>query len=204
MEILIQQQQPEQQINIEAKLRKQQLESEIENRWLHQEETNLKKRLSLITTGIELDNTTSNGPFSSNYFQQQNSRKFSPQNSISGPQSLTDQMPSTPNSSSDSRPHTPGSNPGTLKSKSMSLERCSTPTNGSDDKLVKKTLPLDRDNDFVYEATTNVVKAIMALTQGVENPGGYLDLVKNVGIELRALLSSVDQLTAAFPPQAHK
>lgn len=192
---------------METRLRKQQLESEIDSRWLHQEETNLKKRLSLITTGggQELDN--SNGTFSNNFFPQQpqNTRKFSPQNSVSGPQSLNDQCPLTPNSATDSRPHTPGSNPGTLKTtKSISLERCLTPTNGSEEKSVKKTLQLDRENDLVYEATKNVVKSIMVLTQGVENPVGYLDLVKCIGVELRTLLSSVDQLTSSFPPQAHK
>lgn len=194
---------------MEARLRKQQLESEIDSRWLHQEETNLKKRLSLITTGGGQEMENSNGSTFANNFlpsqQQQTARKFSPQNSISGPQSLNDQCPSTPNSTTDSRPHTPGSNPGTLKTtKNMSLERCSTPTSGSEDKTVKKTLQLDRENDLVYEATKNVVKSIMVLTQGVENPVGYLDLVKNIGIELRTLLSSVDQLTTSFPPQAHK
>lgn len=69
-----------------------------------------------------------------------------------------------------------------------------------------KTMPLDRTNDTVYMATTNVVKAIMTLSQGVEkaNAVEYLDLVKNVGIELRNLLGSVDTLSVVFPPQAHK
>lgn len=200
-------------MNLEARLRKQQLESEIDSRWLHQEESNLKKRLSLITAagGQEMDNLNNGGGGISdnNFYQQQNVRKFSPQNSVTGQQNLNEQCPSTPNSTTDSRPHTPGSNPGTLKTtKSMSMERCSTPTGGggssSDEKLMKKTLQLDRDNDQVYEATKNVVKSIMVLTQGVENPVGYLDLVKNIGVELRTLLSSVDQLTTSFPPQAHK
>lgn len=82
---------------------------------------------------------------------------------------------------------------------------------GGDEKLVgrkdsAKTLALDRTNDGVYSATTNVVKAIMLLSQGVEKAVAieYLDLVRNVGIELRALLSSVDVLASLFPPQAHK
>lgn len=64
----------------------------------------------------------------------------------------------------------------------------------------------DRTNDVVYAATTSVVKAIMALSQGVERAvaSDYLDLVRNVGIELRALLSSVDSLAAIFPVQATK
>lgn len=73
-------------------------------------------------------------------------------------------------------------------------------------KEVTRTLALDRTNDAVYTATTNVVKAIMSLSQGVEKAAAieYLDLVRNVGIELRALLSSVDTLASIFPPQAHK
>lgn len=65
---------------------------------------------------------------------------------------------------------------------------------------------LDRTNDFVYTATTSVVKAIMALSQGVEKAVAveYLDLVRNVGVELRELLSSVDKLSSQFPPQAHR
>lgn len=69
-----------------------------------------------------------------------------------------------------------------------------------------KTHPLDRSNDPVYTATTNVVKAIMILSQGVEKAiaTDYLDLVKNVGFELRALLASVDNLSGLFSAQAHK
>lgn len=69
-----------------------------------------------------------------------------------------------------------------------------------------KTISLDRTNDQVYSATTKVVKAIMALSHGVEKAAAieYLDLVRYVGIELRALLSSVDTLASIFPPHALK
>lgn len=65
---------------------------------------------------------------------------------------------------------------------------------------------MDRTSDPVYTATTNVVKAIMTLSQGVEKAIAieYLDLVKNVGFELRALLASVDNLSSSFSAQAHK
>lgn len=73
-------------------------------------------------------------------------------------------------------------------------------------KELTKTLSLDRSNDHVYSATTKVVKAIMSLSQGVEKAAAveYLDLVRNVGMELRALLSSVDVLASIFPPLALK
>lgn len=71
---------------------------------------------------------------------------------------------------------------------------------------ITKPVAPDRTNDAVYAATTNVVKAIMTLSQGVDRAVAreYLDLVRNVGIELRTLLSSVDALASIFPAQAHK
>lgn len=97
---------------LEAKLRKQQQESEVDSKWLQQEENNLKKRLSLITSAAggasfdqqpqqqqELNNGS--GSLSGSYHSQQ-SPHFSPQNTMSGPQSLGDHYPTTPNTS-DSR-----------------------------------------------------------------------------------------------------
>lgn len=77
---------------------------------------------------------------------------------------------------------------------------------GQHKKEISQKLSIDRTNDDVYYATTNVVKAIMSLSQGVEKAVAvqYLDLVRDVGIELRALLSSVDGLATNFPPQALK
>ncbi|XP_026676068.1 focal adhesion kinase 1 [Diaphorina citri] len=68
------------------------------------------------------------------------------------------------------------------------------------------TADLDRTNDKVYECTTTVVKAIMALSQSVQQnlTEHYLELVKRVGTELRNLLTSVDNLVVMFPPSAHK
>uniref|UniRef100_A0A2M3ZFM1 Focal adhesion kinase 1 n=1 Tax=Anopheles braziliensis TaxID=58242 RepID=A0A2M3ZFM1_9DIPT len=214
---------------LEEKLRKQQQESEIDSKWLQQEESNLKKRLSLITTAtgnMSLEQQTASvaipqdggtppinggGSLSGSYHSQQ-SPHFSPQNTMSGPQSLGDHYPTTPNTT-DSRPHTPGSGGGggMIKSKSSSMERCTTPQSGDEKFAVKKveptkTMPLDRTNDMVYNATTSVVKSIMALSQGVDRAQApeYLNLVRNVGIELRTLLGAVDQLSVNFPAQSHK
>lgn len=149
--------------------------------------------MSLITTGTA-DCDTNGGGFPS-------TSRFSPQTSVSsGPQSLPVE---TTSGLGDSRPHTPGSNSGTLRatasSSSTSLDKSLTAD-------VRKTLSLDRSNDAVYTATTGVVKAIMALSQGVERSiaAEYLDLVKNIGIELRILLGSVDQVSTQFPAQAHR
>ncbi|KAG5675981.1 hypothetical protein PVAND_005837 [Polypedilum vanderplanki] len=65
---------------------------------------------------------------------------------------------------------------------------------------------IDRQNDPIYKCTTNVVRAVMTLSSGVEksNMSEYLDLVKNVGLELRNLLGTVDHISSQFPPQTHK
>lgn len=66
------------------------------------------------------------------------------------------------------------------------------------------TADLDRTNDRVYDSTTAVVKAIMELTAGVHRSGKveYLELVRNVGLELRVLLGSVDEVVDFFPDTA--
>lgn len=68
------------------------------------------------------------------------------------------------------------------------------------------TADLDRSNDKVYDCTTQVVKAVMTLSQGVQQSHAdqYLDLVRNVGLDLRALLASVDQIITLFPSSAHR
>src|SRR5699024_652524 len=55
---------------------------------------------------------------------------------------------------------------------------------------------LDRKNDPVYWSTINVVNPVRHLLKGVEavNTDEYIDLVKNVGLELRNLLAHVDLL----------
>lgn len=77
--------------------------------------------------------------------------------------------------------------------------------------VVKKLEPtptakLDRTNDRVYDATTAVVRAVMLLSQGVQQSKTdlYVDLVKKVGLDLRSLLSSVDELMPHFPVSTHR
>lgn len=107
---------------LEAKLRKQQEESEVDQRWLQQEESNLKKRLSLITSSNSADEAS--GPLSGSYHGTQ-----------SGPQSLDHCFTTAPGN--DLRPTTP--NTANLnRSLSRSMERSITPSSSSDEKLVQK------------------------------------------------------------------
>ena len=68
------------------------------------------------------------------------------------------------------------------------------------------TADLNRTNDKVYECTTSVVRAVMSLSQGVQQSRAeqYLELVRRVGIELRSLLASVDGLVEILPIAAHR
>lgn len=70
----------------------------------------------------------------------------------------------------------------------------------------KADAKVDRKNDPVYLCTTNVVRAIMKLSSGVEKSqiDDYLELVKTVGLELRTLLGTVDLISSNFPPVTHK
>ncbi|XP_063217421.1 focal adhesion kinase 1 isoform X2 [Bacillus rossius redtenbacheri] len=168
------------QLLLEQRLRQQQRESEEDSRWLAEEETNLKKRLSVATSlSDRSDADSTDGTGSS--------------------------LPRTP----------PSSPPATLREGQSLDERSSTLlSNGSAEErviVVKKMEPtptadLDRTNDKVYDCTTNVVKAVMSLSQGVQQSRAdqYLELVRRVGIELRALLTSVDYLVPIFPISAHR
>lgn len=153
---------------IEAKLRQQQLQSEEDSRWLRQEESNLKKRLS-ITQSFGSDHSDS-------------SERLTDSPSLAAPAVEKDRS-STPGSSGGEERHF----------------------------IVKKMEPtptaaLDRNNDRVYDSTTSVVRAVMALSQGVQahQANLYLDLVKKVGLELRELLAAVDRLIPAFPSNTHR
>ncbi|KAL1501947.1 hypothetical protein ABEB36_007171 [Hypothenemus hampei] len=159
---------------LERKLRQQQLESNEDSRWLAESETNLEKRLSTVltseTTSLESVHTTSEGNPSNRLKSVQNSNE-----------SLNRSKSSSPSSS-----HL------------NSLERR---FQGNQQEKDVPTAIIERDNDKVYKCTTEVVKAIMSLSQGVQQSRSdqYLDLVKNVGLELKLLLTSVDEIVADFP-----
>lgn len=151
---------------LDARLRRQQEESEKDSRWLLQQEDNIKKRLSIASlTDVKIEQTNGGS------------------NHVTGKPPVAERTPLSPRLPADQ--HSSSSN-------------ASSPQ--PNDKKV------DRINDPVYKCTTNVVKAIMQLSSGVEQSkvGEYLELVKCVGLELRELLGTVDQITNVFPPQTHK
>ncbi|XP_027204780.2 protein tyrosine kinase 2 Fak [Dermatophagoides pteronyssinus] len=65
---------------------------------------------------------------------------------------------------------------------------------------------VDRKEDPVYWGTINVVNSVRYLLKGVQelNTTEYIDLVKNVGQELRNLLANVDIFLEAIPDDEHR
>nr|AAF07854.1 focal adhesion kinase homolog DFak56 [Drosophila melanogaster] len=174
------------------KLRQQQKDSNSDSEWLIQEEL-LRQRSCSIPQGSLNDHQA---------------QMFKLDFMSAGPSSLPDC------SNSSSRPMTPNANLSSLKSNHSSADHLSSLTSaeeqmGSNARNLGSAVPSrppNRADDEVYCATTLVVKSIMALSQGVEkaNTEGYLELVKNVGVKLRNLLTSVDKISIIFPAQALK
>ncbi|KMY95110.1 focal adhesion kinase 1 isoform X2 [Drosophila simulans] len=174
------------------KLRQQQKDSNSDSEWLIQEEL-LRQRSCSIPQGSLNDHQA---------------QMFKLDFMSAGPSSLPDC------SNSSSRPMTPNANLSSLKSNHSSADHLSSLTTaeeqmGSNARNLGSAVPSrppNRADDEVYCATTLVVKSIMALSQGVEkaNTEGYLELVKNVGVKLRNLLTSVDKISIIFPAQALK
>ncbi|BFG05416.1 focal adhesion kinase 1 [Drosophila madeirensis] len=175
------------------KLRQQRKDSNSDGEWLYQEEL-LRRRSSSIPHGAS---------------NEQQPHMFKLDLMSAGPSSLPDC------SNANSRPMTPNTNQLSLKSNNSSADHLSSLAageelqSGSNSRSFgtsPSSRPVNRANDEVYCATTLVVKSIMVLSQGVEkaNTEGYLDLVKNVGVELRNLLTSVDKISVLFPAQALK
>jgi focal adhesion kinase 1 len=158
-------------------MRKQQEDSEKDSKWLRQQEENIKKRLSISSlTEISVEGI-------------QNPIK--PITNDKGP--LSPKM----------NPELQSNSASTSSSSSSAAAAAAILTNSVTSPQKSK---VDRQRDPIYKCTTNVVRAIMTLSSGVEksNMGEYLELVKTVGLELRTLLATVDQLSSNFPPQTHK
>ncbi|XP_059088260.1 focal adhesion kinase 1-like isoform X3 [Tigriopus californicus] len=186
---------------LEERLRRQHIQSEEDAKWLQQEEQNLKKRLS--TTGSfgseQSDSSSSCDPSHHHQFLHQ-------------PQHVSPANHSSSSKNGLGKPEIGRvSGAGSLEKDRSRMSSSS--GNSTEDRpfVVKEirptpTAPLDRTNDTVYESTTAVVRAVMALSQNVQQrkTSLYLDNVKRVGLELRHLLAAVDHLVPAFPTPSHK
>ncbi|XP_056638119.1 focal adhesion kinase 1 isoform X2 [Diorhabda sublineata] len=165
-------------IELKKKLKQQQEESEEDSKWLSESETHLKR----LSMNQEQD-ATENRPISYLNFEDcERSNGALHVDLHSSTDSVNSQM---------------------LNENKDSVSQCESSVNEKDKKELTQnpTANLDRTHDRVYECTTDVVRAVMTLSQGVQQAAAddYLDLVKKVGIELRSLLSSVDNIVSYFP-----
>lgn len=66
-------------------------------------------------------------------------------------------------------------------------------------------IQLDRTNDDVYKSTTAVVKSVITMSKEVSQnkQADHIDLVKAIGLELRSLLATVDDIVVEFPSHTH-
>eukprot|EP00058_Branchiostoma_floridae_P024145 XP_002609635.1 hypothetical protein BRAFLDRAFT_59296 [Branchiostoma floridae] len=67
-------------------------------------------------------------------------------------------------------------------------------------------MDLDRTNDHVFDNTTGVVRAVMEMSNKLQyaKADQYVILVKEVGLALKSLLTSVDEVTARIPADLHR
>ncbi|XP_074035838.1 protein tyrosine kinase 2 Fak isoform X3 [Leptinotarsa decemlineata] len=199
---------------LRQKLRQQQLESEEDSKWLAESETHLK-RLSMSHNPDDQDTPESgltSPPTSPSYINPV-PYQHPPTTVSSGSSRGNNGTQSNAGSMSSSKSHSPaGSLTNTMTPsgrKEMSDSAQSGSVIGESDKkepTQNPTANLDRSHDRVYECTTDVVRAVMSLSQGVQQAVAeqYLELVKKVGIELRSLLASVDEIVSAFPVAAQR
>ncbi|PSN57364.1 hypothetical protein C0J52_02892 [Blattella germanica] len=166
---------------LEQRLRQQQRESEEDGRWLAEEETNLKKRLSIATSVSDRSDTDS---VDGSPLHHGGNVSTPPLTSSATPPSTICRTSSQHDSSERDRSSTPLSN-GSAEERVIVVKKME-PT---------PTADLDRTNDKVYDCTTRVQQS---------RADQYLELVRRVGMELRALLSSVDTLVPVFPISAHR
>ncbi|KAJ8968098.1 hypothetical protein NQ314_002469, partial [Rhamnusium bicolor] len=205
---------------LKQKLKQQQLESEEDSKWLAESETHLKKRLSICTPLLDHEATLDNSnsltslPTSPSYVNNTNSVSYQLSSNLTA-MSLSGNgngMQSSTGSVSSSKSHSPpGSLTSTMAGKNEIGGITLSGSEYSDSEKAKETSQnptanLDRTHDRVYECTTDVVRAVMALSQGVQQAVAdqYLELVKKVGIELRSLLASVDAIVTEFPTSAQR
>ncbi|KAJ8946436.1 hypothetical protein NQ318_014423 [Aromia moschata] len=175
-----------------------------------------KKRLSVCVPPLDHENAQDNSnslpslPTSPSYVNNTNAISCQLSNmTLSG---NGNGIHSSTGSVSSSKSHSPlGSLTGIMAGKSEANSMPHSGSECSDSEKTKETAQnptanLDRTHDRVYECTTDVVRAVMALSQGVQQAAAeqYLDLVKKVGLELRSLLASVDAIVTEFPSSTQR
>lgn len=187
---------------LEQRLRQQQIDSKEDSRWLAESETSLEKRLSVVSSevnGFDEVITVTNTPNYSNLQLTNSMAEMSLSRSKNDLQSSTGSL-----CTGSSKSPSPAASVVTSLPVSRSIKESEISSDPDNTKDIQQNYHLDRTNDKVYKCTTDVVRAVMALSHGVQQSQAdqYLDLVKKVGLDLRALLTSVDEIVSVFPSSA--
>ncbi|RWS12001.1 focal adhesion kinase 1-like isoform X2 [Dinothrombium tinctorium] len=166
---------------LELKLKQQQKESEEDSLWLAKEEREMFAAINQRLSCSDESNEPLSPTSSSSSVHSASAKFFTKCNEIY----------SLPLNHSKHRDHSP--------------ER-SSPTNDTTECRDNTKLRGDRSDDKVYQCTTDVVYSVRQLLQGVQEShvDDYIDLVKKVGLELRGLLASVDELVPTLPLWSHR
>ncbi|XP_075454735.1 protein-tyrosine kinase 2-beta isoform X2 [Ascaphus truei] len=75
------------------------------------------------------------------------------------------------------------------------------PRQGAQSLQPTPTANLDRTDDHVYQSVMELVKSVLQLKNDIYQlpPEGYVSVVKNVGMTLRKLIGSVDEILSSLP-----
>ncbi|XP_071498719.1 focal adhesion kinase 1-like [Diadema antillarum] len=183
---------------IEEALRQQRLQSEADSQWLHTSAQTLRPGVSRPEGG-ELTDTEINGnkegyasvggetsqPLYEAFNQQSGPGGVKP--SLASDEVFQEAGPQAAERSNASKPQQP---PQPLPISSQ----------------IAPTLDMDRTNDYVFEHTTQVVRAVMEMVNMVHavKSDQYVNLVRDIGLALKNLLGSVDILYGDLPPETHR
>lgn len=174
---------------IAERLRRQQVESEKDAQWLISEERNLKRDIPRPTPP----------PVTHNPLHIVEEGDIIKENTPPNTLKQTEVRPTVTRTTSRVSSTSSSNSDHDITTSSAKLPPIpSTPT------LKKENL--DRTNDVIYESTTAVVRSVMSLSQKAPACRGdeLVDLVKAVGLELRGLLSGVDEYSKHLPANQHR
>ncbi|XP_078674939.1 focal adhesion kinase 1-like isoform X14 [Branchiostoma floridae x Branchiostoma belcheri] len=182
---------------IQQKLEAQQRQCEEDQKWLQNEEVALRpEQMPGPPNEVEGSQTDGNMP----------DRSSSPRPLPELPS--YQQNPQEPNSNEPPpKPARPGLplSPRTSNAADLSSQS-PPPTTPPAEAAPAPTMDLDRTNDHVFDNTTGVVRAVMEMSNKLQyaKADQYVVLVKEVGLALKSLLTSVDEVTARIPSDLHR
>ncbi|CAH1253592.1 PTK2 [Branchiostoma lanceolatum] len=190
---------------IQQKLEAQQRQCEEDQKWLQSEEVALRpEQMPGQPNEIEGSQTDGNVPDRSSSPAYADIRKRPLPELPSYQQSPQQEPNSNEPPPKPARPGLPLS-PRTSNAAELSSQS-PPPTTPPAEAAPPPTMDLDRTNDHVFDNTTGVVRAVMEMSNKLQyaKADQYVMLVKEVGLALKSLLTSVDEVTSRIPADLHR